>query len=61
MTVSSMLHNQYGINDVCLSIPFVLGAQGIKRSIAPPLLDSEVELLRKSADALKSVISQVKI
>ena len=28
MTVSAMIHNQYGINDVCLSLPFVVGAAG---------------------------------
>ncbi|MEF9988810.1 MAG: L-lactate dehydrogenase, partial [Christensenella sp.] len=29
MTVSSMLHGEYGIDDVCLSIPFIFGADGI--------------------------------
>lgn len=61
MTVSAMLHDQYGINDVCLSIPFVVGAQGIRRTIVPPLTDHEMQLLHKSADALKEVISQLKI
>ena len=37
MTVSAMIHNQYGINDVCLSLPFVVGAQGIRRAVVPPL------------------------
>ncbi len=61
MTVSAMLHNQYGISDVCLSIPFVIGAQGLKRSLAPSLLDEEVALLRKSADTLKDIIAQLSI
>ena len=61
MTVSGMLHNQYGISDVCLSIPFVIGAQGLKRSIAPSLLDEEIALLRRSADTLKGIISQLSI
>lgn len=61
MTVSAMAHGQYGISDVCLSLPFVVGAQGIERSIIPPLTEGEETLLRKSADALKSVISQLNI
>ncbi len=61
MTVSAMLHNQYGISDVCLSIPFVIGAQGLKRSLAPSLLDEEAALLRKSADTLKDIIAQLSI
>lgn len=61
MTVSAMLHNQYGMHDVCLSLPFVVGAQGIRRSIIPPITDEEVAALHKSADALKEVIAQLKI
>ena len=61
MTVSGMLHNQYGISDVCLSLPFVIGAQGLKRSIAPTMTDNEVALLRKSADTLKGIIKQLDI
>ena len=61
MTVSAMIHNQYGINDVCLSLPFVVGAAGLKRAIIPPLTDGEKAMLHKSADALKEVISQLNI
>lgn len=61
MTVSAMIHNQYGVNDVCFSLPFVVGAQGIKRSIVPPLTEVETQQLHKSADALKEVIAQLSI
>ena len=61
MTVSAMIHNQYGINDVCLSLPFVVGAQGIRRAVVPQLTKDEEDLLHKSADALKQVISQLEI
>lgn len=61
MTVSAMIHNQYGISDVCFSLPFVVGAQGIKRSIVPPLAEEEKQMLHRSADALKEVIAQLSI
>ena len=37
-----MIHNRYGIDDVCLSLPFVVGIHGIRREINPPLLDEEI-------------------
>ena len=59
LTVSSMINGRYGISDVCLSLPFVVGANGIEREITPPLKDDELEKLRASADALKAVIASV--
>lgn len=61
MTVSSMVHNQYGINDVCLSLPYVVGAYGILRSVVPPLTEEEVTLLHRSANTLKDTISQLEL
>jgi len=60
-TVSSMMHGQYGIDDVCLSLPFVIGIYGILRCITPVLLDHEIKQLRSSADALKKIISSLDI
>ena len=59
LTISSMMNGEYGISDVCLSIPTLVGCNGIKGHIATPLADDEVEKLRHSADCLKDVIKQV--
>ncbi|MCR4789809.1 MAG: L-lactate dehydrogenase [Treponemataceae bacterium] len=59
MTISTMLSGEYGINDVCLSIPTIVGKNGIRGRIAPPLTDREVEAIRHSADCLKDVIKQI--
>ncbi len=59
LTVSAMINGRYGIDDVCLSLPFVIGAKGIIREITPPLAGEELEKLRASADALKAVIASV--
>ncbi|MEA4852976.1 MAG: L-lactate dehydrogenase [Christensenella sp.] len=61
MTVSSMLHGEFGIEDVCLSIPFIVGPEGVCGNILPPLTDEEIGKLRHSADVLKNVIQQIKI
>ena len=56
LTVSGLIHGRYGIEDVCLSLPFVLGNMGIKREVTPPLLPAEEEQLRSSATVLKGMI-----
>ena len=59
MTVSSMMHGEYGIEDVCLSIPFIVGPNGIAGHVLPALTEDEVVKLQHSASVLKNVIKQV--
>lgn len=59
-TVSSMMHGEYGISDVCLSTLNLVGPRGISGKVPMRLSDEEIDKLRQSADALKNVISQVK-
>lgn len=61
MTVAYMIHGQYGINDVCLSLSYVVDAQGIIRSVVLPLTEEEVALLYKSANSMKDTISQLEL
>lgn len=60
-TASTMLHGEYGIEDVCLSVPVMIGDGVVQGKILPDLTDEEVAKLKQSADALKSVISQITI
>ncbi len=59
MTVSSMMHGEYGIEDVCMSMLTIVGRTGIKGKIVAPLTDHEVELMRHSAKCLHDVIEQL--
>lgn len=61
MTVSTMLHGEYGIDDVCLSLLNVVGHNGAHSKIMLPLTDDELALLHKSADSLKAVISSIQL
>lgn len=61
MTVSGMMDGEYGISDIALSVPFIVGRSGIVRSVLPPLEDAEVTMLRKSADTLKNLANSLKI
>lgn len=59
LTLSSYIDGEYGINDVCLSIPLIVNAKGITSHLEPKITDDEVEKLRHSAQCLKDVIGQV--
>ncbi|MBQ9898345.1 MAG: L-lactate dehydrogenase [Ruminococcus sp.] len=59
LTVSTLTKGRYGIDDVCLSLPCVVGGHGIEREITPPLTPDELKQLRGSADALREVISSI--
>ena len=61
MTVSTMMHGEYGIDDVCLSVLSVVGREGAHGKILVPLTDDEIAKLRHSADCLKDIIRQVEI
>ena len=56
-----MMHGEYGIEDVCLSILALVGPNGCQGKIEVNLTDEELALLQKSADTLKEVIAQIEI
>ena len=58
-TVSSMMHGEYGIEDVCLSTLALVGPNGIQGKLPMSLTEDEVQKLKASADALKAVIAQI--
>ncbi len=57
--VSVLMKGEYGIEDVCISIPTVIGMGGIKTTLTPTLTEEETQKLVASANAMKSVIEQV--
>lgn len=61
MTVSTLMHGEYGVDDVALSVLNIVGKDGVKSKVLVPLTDDEVVKLRKSADTLKDVIKQLDI
>ena len=59
--VSSMMHGEYGIEDVCLSTSTLVGPKGCRGKVETKLTDEEVALLKKSADTLKEIIAQIEL
>ena len=60
-TVSTMMHGEYGIEDVCLSTLALVGPNGCQGKVEVNLTDEELTLLHKSANTLKEVIAQIDI
>ncbi len=52
LTVSTMLEGEFGLHDVCLSVPSILSNRGVSRIIDNPLPEREQALLLKSASVL---------
>lgn len=61
MTVSSLLEGQYGLNDICLSVPTIVNKDGIDRILDVPLNEEETQLLKKSGNTLKEIIKSLDI
>ena len=55
LTVSSLLTEEYGISDVCLSLPCVVGRHGVEKRIPVKLTPEEEVMLRHSADVVRSL------
>ncbi|MGN0895111.1 MAG: L-lactate dehydrogenase [Succinivibrio sp.] len=54
--VSVPLAGEYGLTDVALSLPSVVGVNGVEKRLALPLPKEELELLHHSADCIKEVL-----
>jgi L-lactate dehydrogenase len=57
LSVSSLIDNYYGIDDVCFSLPTVVDRGGIQKVLRLELNETEVTSLRQSAAMLKQTIT----
>lgn len=59
LTISTLLTGEYDIHDLCLSVPCMIGKNGVERIIEAPLSDCEIASLHKSAEMIGSVIKNL--
>jgi L-lactate dehydrogenase len=59
LSVSSLISDYYGIDDVYLSLPAIVGRQGVERTLHLGLSADEASALRRSAGLLKDTIRVV--
>ena len=57
LPVSSVQHGSYGIQDVALSLPAVVGKDGVETIVPIALSDEEIAALQASAQTLKDVLN----
>ncbi len=60
LTVSSLMAGQYGVKDICISLPSIVGAHGIEGVLELPLSPDEAEAFRHSASILEDRFRQVR-
>jgi L-lactate dehydrogenase len=61
LTVSSLLKGEYGIEDVYMGVPTILGRDGVKKALQVKLNEDESFQLIQSSKVLKSVIKDSKL
>jgi L-lactate dehydrogenase len=61
LSISSLVHDYYGIDDVCLSLPTVVGRRGIERVLRLDLSPHEARGVRKSAEVLRETIASLNL
>ncbi|MCX7983931.1 MAG: L-lactate dehydrogenase [Bacteroidetes bacterium] len=59
LSVSTLMTGQYGVTDMCLSLPCVVGSNGIEEVLTLPMSYEEEEGFRKSAEKLKQTYAQL--
>jgi Malate/lactate dehydrogenases len=59
LTVSSLLEGQYGISDVYVGVPTIVGSSGIKKILEVPLNEEELNKLKISTTTLKEYIDKL--
>jgi L-lactate dehydrogenase len=59
LSISSLVSDYYGIDNVCLSLPTVLSRRGIERVLRLDLSPHEARGVRKSAEVLRQTIDSL--
>ena len=57
--VTSPLQGEYGISDVAISIPSIVGVNGVERRLEERLVLSEIRGLRKSAEKMRETLDSI--
>lgn len=59
LTVSSLMEGNYGLRDVCLSLPTIVDRSGINQVLDVPLNEKEIEAFIKSGNSMKEILRSI--
>ena len=60
-SILPIMHGEYGIENIALSMPAIVGANGVETHVPISLNEEEAQKLKESADALKKVIDGLEL
>lgn len=61
LTVSAMLCGEYGMNDVYIGVPAIIGRNGVKKVLELSLAEEEKEKLLSSCNVLKEAFDELEL
>ena len=61
LPISTIMHGEYGIENIALSMPAIVGVNGVETHVPISLNEEEANKLKESADALKKVIDGLEL
>jgi L-lactate dehydrogenase len=53
------MNGEYGLNDVVVNVPSIVGADGVERVLELDLTEQELRFLQHSAGQVRSIIEKV--
>jgi L-lactate dehydrogenase len=60
LTVSTLLEGEYGLTDVCLSVPCLVSDAGVERIVEASLSPQEQDALSHSGSILRKALDELK-
>jgi len=61
LTISSYFQGEYGIDDICLSVPTIVNSNGADKILELPFSDNEIQSLKNSAEKMKELVRELNI
>ncbi|MBE6721440.1 L-lactate dehydrogenase [Caproicibacterium amylolyticum] len=61
LSVSSLIQGHFGLTDLCMGVPTILGSKGVERVLDIGLNQEEQAELERSATALKQVLQEIQL
>ncbi len=59
LTISTLLEGEYGVKDVCLGVPCVIGQNGVVSIVEASLIRDEQKALEKSVSTLREALNNL--
>ena len=61
LPISSVMYGEYGIEDVALSMPVIIGKDGVETHVPLELDENELASLRSSASTLRGILDECEL